>query len=243
MRIQDYRDLADVEDTMWYFPALHRRMILPLQGLKGKPAQVLDAGCGTGGLIRALSAVDPRWDVMGVDASAIACNFSRERTQKRVVEASVEALPFADRQFDAVTHADVIYMVQDPSRAIAEFARVLRPDGILVINTAAYQWMWSYHDDLIGTRHRFRRSELARLVESNGFELILSSYAVMLIFPLIIARRRLLVPDQPSSDVKPYPPLIESFCAAMDDLEYAALRRGLALPTGNSVFIAARRLA
>lgn len=226
---------------MWYFRALHQRMLLALRPLVGRPAEILDAGCGTGGLIRALQTQDAHWSVSGVDMSPIACDFARRRTDAAIQQASVESLPYADRQFDAVTHADVLYMVENPERALGEFARVLRPGGILVINTAAYQWMWSYHDDLIGTRRRFRRHGLAELMRGHGFEIDLSSYAVLLAFPLIIARRKLFVPADPSSDVKPYPSLIEATLGGLASLENSLLRRGIALPAGNSVFIVARR--
>jgi hypothetical protein len=103
--------------------------------------------------------------------------------------------------------------------------------------------MWSYHDDLVDTKHRFRRSELASLLQQAGFEITISSYANLLIFPLIIARRKIFVPANPSSDVKPYPPLIEALCGSMAALEYGALSRGISLPAGNSVFIAARKKA
>jgi len=242
MQFNDYRDLAEVEDSMWYFHALNRRMLLPLAGLQGKPAEILDAGCGTGGLIKALRQRDPGWSISGLDYSPVACDFARQRTAVPIVQGSIEALPFAADRFDALLNADVISQIDRASTAIAEFARVLRPGGILVINVAAYQWMWSYHDDLMDTRHRFRRSELAQLLEQAGFEVIMSSYANLLIFPLIFARRKLFIPAHPSSDVKPYPPLIESFCSAMASLEYGALSSGIPLPAGNSVFIAARRL-
>lgn len=241
MQFDDYRDLAEVEDSMWYFHALNRRMLMPLAELVGREADVLDAGCGTGGLIKALQQREKRWRITGLDYSPVACDFARQRTSVPIVQGSIEALPFDNGRFDALLSADVISQIDDGSKAIREFARVLRPGGILVINVAAYQWMWSYHDDLMDTRHRFRRSELADLLEQNGLDVSVSSYANLLIFPLILARRKLFVPANPSSDVKPYPPLIESFCGTMASLEFAALRRGIALPAGNSVFVAARR--
>jgi hypothetical protein len=54
MQIDDFRSLAEVEDSMWYFPAFNRRMLLPLAELAKQNATVLDAGCRTGGLIKAL---------------------------------------------------------------------------------------------------------------------------------------------------------------------------------------------
>jgi ubiquinone/menaquinone biosynthesis C-methylase UbiE len=242
MEVDEYRKLAEVEDSMWYFHALHQRMLLPLAPLAGGPAAILDAGCGTGGLIKALQQFEPRWTITGLDISPLACAYAQQRTTAPIEEGSVESLPFADKSFDAVVSADVLYHIDDAASALAECRRVLKPGGILVINVPAYRWMWSYHDDLVATRHRFRRGELAGLLRQAGFAVTLSSYANMLIFPLIIARRKIFVPAHPTSDVKPYPPLIEAFCSAMAALEHGALRRGITLPAGNSVFIAARRL-
>ena len=242
MQLDEYRKLAEVEDSMWYFHALNRRMLLPLAELAKQEASILDAGCGTGGLIRAMQQFEPLWRITGLDISPLACTYARERSSASIVEGSVEALPFTANQFDAVVSADVLYHINDTSKALQEFGRVLKPGGSLVVNVPAYNWMWSYHDDLVDTRHRFRRSELASLLKQAGFEITISSYANLLIFPLIIARRKIFVPANPSSDVKPYPPLIEAFCGSMAALEYGALRRGISLPAGNSVFIAARRL-
>jgi ubiquinone/menaquinone biosynthesis C-methylase UbiE len=242
MQIDDFRSLAEVEDSMWYFHALNRRMLLPLTELTKKNATVLDAGCGTGGLIKALQGVGAAWTIKGLDYSPVACSYARERTSVPIEEGSIEALPFGDGQFDVVLTADVISQIDDASVALAEFRRVLKSGGILAINVAAYNLMRSYHDDLMDTRHRFRRSELVNLLRQAGFKVTFSSYANMLIFPMIFARRKIFVPRHPTSDVKPYPPLIEAFCGSMAALEYLLLRIGIKLPVGNSVFIVARKV-
>jgi ubiquinone/menaquinone biosynthesis C-methylase UbiE len=242
MQIDDFRSLAEVEDSMWYFHALNRRMLLPLAALTQQNACVQDAGCGTGGLIRALQGVGAPWTIKGLDYSPVACSYARQRTSVPVEEGSIEAIPFGEEQFDAVLTADVICQIDDASVALAEFRRVLKSGGILAINVAAYNWMRSYHDELMDTRHRFRRSELVNLLRQAGFDIMLSSYANMLLFPLIFARRKIFVPRHPTSDVKPYPALIEAFCGSMAAMEHLLLRIGIKLPAGNSVFIVARKV-
>jgi ubiquinone/menaquinone biosynthesis C-methylase UbiE len=227
---------------MWYFKALNQRMLLPLAGLANREASILDAGCGTGGLIKALQAYGPQWKISGLDYSPVACAFAYAKTSEPIKQGSIEEMPFPSKQFDAVVCADVISQIEDGSTALREFARVLKPGGILVLNVAAYQWMWSYHDDMVESRHRFRRSELVALLSKAGFKVTLSSYSNMLIFPLIIAQRKIFIPANPTSDVKPFHPLLDSFCGSMAALEQAALRNRIPLPVGNSVFIAARRL-
>jgi len=82
MQTDDFKELAEVEDSMWYFHALNRRMLLPLAELTTQNASTLDAGCGTGGLIKALQRVDANWSIRGLDYSPVACSYARERTQR-----------------------------------------------------------------------------------------------------------------------------------------------------------------
>lgn len=145
------------------------------------------------------------------------------------------------RRFDIVVCADVISQVKDPSIAIQEFARVLKPNGILVLNVAAYQWMWSYHDTTCETQHRFRRSQLRTLIEENGLKPMISSYANMILFPLIITRRKIFPPKMATSDVKSYSPFIDSVFSAIGILENSWIRIGGTFPTGCSVYLAATK--
>lgn len=241
MHIDEYRKLAEVEDSMWYFKALNQRILLPLSEWKDGDPDVLDAGCGTGGLIRSLKEFGTNWKIKGLDFSPLACRLARERTQVEIIEGSITDLPFDENRFDIVTSADVISQVEDASIALREFARVLRPGGMVVINVAAYQWMWSYHDVTCETQHRFRRSELKKMIESSGLSPIKASYANMFVFPLIIAKRKLFATPSATSDVHSYSKPIDQFCGGLARLEYYWLKTGGVFPTGCSVFLAARK--
>jgi ubiquinone/menaquinone biosynthesis C-methylase UbiE len=73
-----------------------------------------------------------------------------ELTRAREIEAvlgDVQALPFADGQFDCVIAGWVLYHVADRDRAISECARVLRPGGRFVAATLADENLadlWEY---------------------------------------------------------------------------------------------------
>jgi SAM-dependent methyltransferase len=97
------------------------------------PGACLDLGCGTGVAIPAL--LERGWRVVGVDLSGDQLRLARQRTgapHARLVTADAAALPFADGAFDAVvsllTHTDL----DDPERAFAEAARVVRRGGRVV---------------------------------------------------------------------------------------------------------------
>lgn len=243
MNNDEYIKLAEVEDQMWYFQSLHQRAIAGL-GLGG-PALAegpfLDAGCGTGGFIKRLVRAFPDRRVEGIDFSPVACELAQERTQARIEVASITALPFAEGSFAAVTSLDVVVQVEDPGLAIREFFRVLRPGGRVVINAAAYRWLWSYHDDSCQTRHRFTRPELAGLVEAAGFEIERSTYWNLIPLPLIVAKRKLFWGASDTSDVRLYPRPVEALFRWAMAAEEAWIEQVSALPAGTSVHIVARK--
>jgi ubiquinone/menaquinone biosynthesis C-methylase UbiE len=239
MQVDEYYKLAELEDRMWYFRALHRRLAHWLARLLPPgPARVLDAGCGTGGFIRRLRAAQPAWSVTGVDLSSLACRLARERTDAEIIEGAITVLPLEDGSLDAIVTGDVIYHVEDAAAALREFARCLRPGGVVLVNEPAYRWLWSYHDEAVGSEHRFTRPELATLFRRAGFRVVFASYANLLILPLVVVRRKLLPPARSTSDVRVYPAPIEAVLSAMAWLEHLWTKRGWPLPAGSSVFVA-----
>ena len=244
MQNDEYLKLAEVEDRMWYFRSLHAHVARGLEaGALADDAAVLDAGCGTGGLILRLRAAQPAWRFSGVDFMPVACELARRRcgAGTDIRQASITALPFADASFDAVVSADVICQVDDADVAMKEFFRVLRPGGTVVINVPAYRWMWSYHDDSCETKHRYTRPEVAALLAGAGFGGGRTTHWNALPFPLIFAKRKLFRRATDTSDVKPYPAPLEAMLGAAMAVEHAWLRAGGRWAWGTSVFAVARK--
>jgi ubiquinone/menaquinone biosynthesis C-methylase UbiE len=97
-------------------------------------AAFLDAGCGDGRYLAALaSELPPRR--AGVDLSERILETARARIDADLRQGSLEALPFADGEFDLVLCTQVIEHVPDAERAMGELHRVLRPGGRLVVST------------------------------------------------------------------------------------------------------------
>lgn len=101
---------------------------------------LLDVGCGAGhwGLTM-LARMAQDASLTGVDAEPAFLWQARERAAKQGQSprctfevGCAEALPFPDASFDVVTCQTVLIHVADPSVAIAEFVRVLRPGGVLI---------------------------------------------------------------------------------------------------------------
>lgn len=233
---------------MWYFLALHAHIERELSAaLNGRASSILDAGCGTGGLIARLEPRHRDWAWTGLDASALACELAEQRVgtatagRRRIELGSVTALPFADAAFDAVVSADVLYHVDDDAAALAEFFRTLRPGGIVVLNVPAYRWLWSYHDVAVHSRRRYERAEVLGKLGAAGFLGARATYWNTLPFPLIVARRKLLPAPRDGSDVKLYAPPIEATFNVAMAAERTWLRMFRRLPFGSSVFAVAQK--
>lgn len=100
------------------------------------PARVLDVGCGGGFLSNALALLGH--EVTGLDEAAEALEVARARDATRSVRYELgDALQLAhpDASFDVVCAMDFLEHVEEPERAVAEMARVLRPGGLFFFHT------------------------------------------------------------------------------------------------------------
>lgn len=84
------------------------------------PASVLDVGCGDGGIAKALRALQPGLDIVGIDVLV------RAQTQIAVTRFDGATIPYPDESFDDVLFVDVLHHTDDPAVLLAEAARVAR---------------------------------------------------------------------------------------------------------------------
>ncbi|TCO43366.1 malonyl-ACP O-methyltransferase BioC [Dokdonella fugitiva] len=97
------------------------------------PRRIVDVGCGPGEGCVALRARFPDADIIALD---LALPMLREvdRSFPRV-GADAQALPLADASVDLVHSSLCLQWCDDPGLALAEFRRVLRPEGLLLFST------------------------------------------------------------------------------------------------------------
>ncbi|MGW4487284.1 class I SAM-dependent methyltransferase [Amycolatopsis sp. NPDC004368] len=102
-------------------------------------ARWLDVGCGTGALTNAvLAAADPGC-VVGLDAAEAFVGHAATRVgdpRAAFVAGDAQSLPMRSHAFDAAVSGLALNFLPDPARAVAEWARVVKPGGVV----AAYVW-------------------------------------------------------------------------------------------------------
>ena len=117
------------------------------------PVRLLDAGCGTGAYARlVLSHVD-RVDAIDLNAAMLARARTKFADADPIVfhQGDVAALPFENGTFDAVMYNQVLHHLEPGDgtgfpghrAALAEAHRVLRPGGLVVVNTTTHEQLQS----------------------------------------------------------------------------------------------------
>ncbi len=131
---------ARVYDTLLVLKP-YRKMLDGVADSLGLPAgaAVLDAGCGTGNLTCALHRRG--YSVTALDFSTTMLGRARSKLDRvEFLRGDLcRELPFASHSFDAVTSSNVLYTLPDPGFALAEFCRILRPGGRLVLTNPVPQ--------------------------------------------------------------------------------------------------------
>ena len=115
------------------------------------PARVLDAGCGTGRSTLALARRFPQAELVALDLSAAMLARARrawrhpesswwsrlltQHPQPRWLQADLAAIPLATGSLDAIVSNLALMHRADPQPTLDEWARVLRPGGVVMAST------------------------------------------------------------------------------------------------------------
>src|ERR1700737_3873442 len=192
MRRDEYATMFRVEETHWWYKALHRLIFQTLEAElpNWREKEIVDVGGGTGAILKQLGNPEKK---AGIDLAPEAISFCRQRGLNNVRQGDIRALPFADASFDAVICSSVLYheWVSDVGEAVQEMHRILRPGGALLINVPAFPFLHSAHDEAVMTARRFRKREIRQLLQKQNFKIRRLTYWTTFLFPLAIAARTL----------------------------------------------------
>lgn len=153
------------------------------------PGKLLDIGCGVGYFLQV--AQERGWDAIGVDLDRAAVEIAQQRGV-RVLWERAEELPFHNDEFDVVTLFNVIEHLPRPQVVLMEIRRVLKSDGLFVLETPTEDFGLGYFLGLLyrlsggkishplrylyssyekgGHVYRFSRKTITMILQKTGFE-------------------------------------------------------------------------
>jgi len=154
-----------------------RLVLARIRHLNPPGVRLLDIGAGPGLFLA--EAKELNWNVSGLEPSAWGVNYAQQHLGLSTVQAgTVERVrEWPDRSFDVITAFDVIEHLITPDALIAHAARLLTPQGLLVLTTPRFD---SWLCRLLRARcyfifpahlHLFSRRSLTTLLTKHGFEI------------------------------------------------------------------------
>lgn len=243
MNISEYKNIFENEESHFFYVSTHFLVTKLIKKYLGKRRglKILDAGCGTGGLMKELSKIG---DAVGIDYSLEAIKYAKMRGVPAKL-GSVETIPLRDNQFDLVTCVDVIYhkQIKDDVRALKEIKRVLQPNGYLILRVPANKFLMSDHDRYVHTARRYSKTELKTKLQRAGFEIKFISFVHSPIFPLSLIKvslERILVRKN-SSSIGGMSPKLNFILTKLLMFEARLVSRGVAMPFGQGLIAVATK--
>ncbi len=140
-----------------------------------KSGSFLDVGASFGGLMKAASAY---YSPFGIELSPYSSEAASEYSGGRVHTGTLEDCPFEQNFFSVITMIEVIEHIKGPAAAIRSCFSLLRPGGVLVIQTANMAGRQAriegkaYGYYLPGHLSYFTKSSLSRALKTAGFSRI-----------------------------------------------------------------------
>jgi len=156
----------------------YRRRMPVIRRHKPTPGALLDVGCAAGSFLAV--AAEEGWRPTGVELSAPMAEYAaRTLRLPDVRRGDLLSLELPDQGFDVITLWDVLEHLEDPPAHLRAARRLLKPDGILVIET---QNVASFFARLLGRKwqhykhaehlYHFDPRTLQRLLSEAGFEVV-----------------------------------------------------------------------
>lgn len=240
----EYDAMAKCERELWWYRCLHELTIRKIKAYN--PAQnlrILDAGCGTGGLLCRLKESGYQ-ALTGFDLSPYAAETAKRSSGIEVQVQDIMHLQgvYPPGSFDVITSHDIVSMLQpgQDAEAIQALLQLLKPGGLLLMNFPALAAFKGVHDIAVGTQQRYSVASVNKILSGiPGHAAFI--YWPLLLSPLIFSARllqrlRWMLKKKNSavSDVKMPPRFINQFFYTITALENRHLS---SKPCGSSLFM------
>ena len=244
MDAAEYRRMADVELTHWWYQAtrkLLRQFIvseLP-NGAQSTPRRFLDAGCGTGATGAWLADFG---SVIALDTEPEALNlYFQAHPEAQMIHGDISAIDLPDDFVDATLCVTVLYHgeVSNPAAAVREMARVVKLGGLVCLMEPGVRSLRRSHDRVTHAARRFSRRDLEQLAQQANLDIVRSTGAYAFLIPPAWLKSK-LENGESMSDLDNNASGLFGILGFVARIERQLLRV-ISLPFGLSVIVIARK--
>lgn len=146
------------------------------------PKNILDVGCASGWFLSELNKEFEKTEAFGIDVYKRAIEYGKKKYKNiNLKKADAHKIPYSSNSFDVIICNEVLEHVEDPDKVLKEMIRVLKKDGVLVVEIDTGNWLfklvwffWTnvrkgvWRDSHV---HVFNTDKLRRLFLNNGLKI------------------------------------------------------------------------
>jgi SAM-dependent methyltransferase len=247
MQSEIYAQMAYLEKKHWWFTA--RRKIIDAQIKQlNLPAQadILEAGCGTGGNLAMLSRYGKLWAIEPNQEAKSIATASIQNQQIVLDTGSLpDKIPFENQQFDLIVLLDVLEHLEADVDSLLALKQRLKPNGVLLITVPALPFLWSKHDEIHHHFRRYTHKTIRQCLGKAKLRIGKLSYYNFWLFPVVLSVRLLSrafkerqEKKQNSTDLTLSPPWLNNTLHTLFASERYLLKY-ITLPIGVSLIVTA----
>src|SRR5712692_7658765 len=186
--------LAEVEEKHFWFRARTQvisTLVRQVTADLSPGYRVLEVGCGTGNILRALQEVCPAGSVTGMDLHPEGLRYARRRSSCSLLQGDIHQPPFTSA-FDVIGAFDVLEHLPDDARVLRDLEAMLKPGGTLLVTVPAHPSLWSYFDEYSHHCRRYTRVGLQQKLEGAGYHIEYMTEYMTAILPILWLSRTLV---------------------------------------------------
>lgn len=237
-----FDSLKKIEAGYWWYEGRviwARRLIhdwLRKNGLKDVNCYA-DLGCGTGGLGSSIHQQFRCKQTFLVDNNPEALNRVPSAEGVQLINLDLQTNFKLPIEPNLITCMDVVEHIENDEKFLNELFAQLKPDGMLILSTAAHPFLFSNWDRALGHYRRYSKDFLIKKLEEAGFEVKSASYGWSFLFPAA-PYRFLFAKHQEKLDYPKVPAWLNLGLIKLAELE-SATSSWVNFPFGTSIFVSA----
>ncbi len=236
--------LAALEAGNFWFKARNELILWGLNKFFPQAQTMLEIGCGTGFVLKALEDSRPEGRLVGTEVHVSGLEVARRRVTARteLVQLDATSLPFSD-EFEVAGVFNVIEHIKDDEKVLREIAKALKTGGGLLVTVPHHASLWSEFDEVAKHVRRYSTSELVDKLRRCGFEILFVTSFSSLLLPIMVLSRRAHRGTPEELVLKQFliPRWVNFVLDRILGFERFLIKSGVTFPFGGSLFLVARK--
>ncbi len=242
---ENYEALYKLEEKNFWFLSRNRILLYFFNKFLHKidRAKILEIGCGTGFVLKALSKLN-KFDLYGAELYLEGLKFAKSRLEDiEFFQMDARDIPF-ENKFDAIGAFDVLEHVEEDWLIVKSAFKALKAGGLFFITVPQHKFLWSRQDEASFHKRRYSKKELTEKLYDSGFTIeFISSFVFTLLPMMLIARLQKKKKNSIGYDFSELdlPQLTNNICNLLMSVDEFMIKRGISLPVGGSLLVIARK--